>query len=280
LLHLKSLLIAIVLVCSSSQSALANDVTLMIYLDFSGSLDDNRGKVAQLIPRITNKMKNTCGKFRIATNNILYEDVEFNNYRPYGSPAFLTDAMPNAVDELAARISNPFSGVLPVGTNTDPTYNITSGNKEITYSSISRSVVANLDDLRGEDMVAALIITDAAPGFEYGSPEEELALIKQALGTTRFMAGAISVNLENGMKLADMNPSCSADMSGVLPNRFQGNVLPPNIQEWMDNDLEDLKMFSHASGGWHWDICRDDLEASIDDFLSLVIMESGCQLMM
>jgi hypothetical protein len=250
-------------------------VTLIIYLDFSLSMNNHRNKVAGLVPYMAERLQRECGNYQIATSNILYRDSHFNNLTPYGNPTFISPETPRAEERVVHRIMAPFQGDTLEMINLDGYYEIVSGTKEVTYSSVAVSIEENRELLADQDLVAALLVTDAAPAYELGTAEEMLQRIHSALPQTQFMAGAVAMKMYNGMPRS-LGPNCRPD----IPYSPQNSSDTINTSSWPTGDLSALDRFVRLSGGWVWDICEDDYQAHFQEFIQTVVLNAGCQLLM
>lgn len=264
---------------SHSYAGVDKKVSLIIYLDFSSSMISKVHKVGRLVPIMAERLQRECGNYQIATSNIMYANHGFNQMVPYGIPAFITPETPRAVERITNRMMAPFGGNTLEMINLDGIYNVTSSTEEITYSSIVTSIEQNIDQLRDQDLVAALIVSDAAPAFEYETPESAIQKIRSLLPHSQFMAAAIAMKTFNGMPRA-LGPNCRPDITGTPNAGGYGDTDILSTQGWINPDLSSLETFTRRSGGWVWDICEDDYEATLQDFIQTMILNAGCSLMM
>lgn len=251
-------------------------VSLIIYLDFSPSMTKHIRKVADLIPMMTERLERTCGNYQIATSNILYRNHNFNNLTPYGIPAFITPETPRAQERIANRLRAPFGNNTSEMIELDGYYLVTSSTEEITYSSIVASIEHNQSSLQNQDLVAALIVTDAVPAFENETPDSALQKIETLLPGTQFLAMAVGMKMFNGMPKV-LAPNCRPDFTGT-PQNPHIDLL--STEGWINPNLSSLEQFTRQSGGWVADICEDSYDSTLQDFIQTIILNAGCMQLM
>jgi hypothetical protein len=252
--------------------AIEKKITLMIYVDQSSSMDTHTKKLAELVPYITDKMEKACSNYKIGVSNIAYNDVSFpyvrkNYLTPFGEPAFITKSTPDGIEELKKRILDPLSVISKIhAVATHDNEPSLSAREEITFSTLAESLPLISLELKDQDVFGALIFSDAKPVYETSSPENEIKKIKNLLGDTLFIAGAIAGKFDYSP--TELVSSCNLDENSLGTSaKFYSQ--PNGLDE-----------FSTKSGGWFWNICDDSYENSIKDFLQTVINTAGCQLMM
>lgn len=251
-------------------------VSLIIYLDFSASMTKHIQKVADLIPMMTERLEKTCGNYQIATSNILYHNHHFNNLTPYGTPTFITPETPRAQERITNRLTAPFGSNTREMIALEGQYHVTSSTEEITYSSIVASIEHNLPSLQNQDLVAALIVTDAAPAFDHETPSSALQKIETLLPNTQFLAMAVGMKMFNGMPKT-LGPNCRPDFTGTSQNPSLDLL---STDGWINPDLSSLEQFTRQSGGWVADICEDSYDSTLQDFIQTIVLNAGCMQLM
>lgn len=244
------------------------DITVMFYVDNSPSMFKKRQKLATLVPKIDAALKNSCGDSRISVNNILYRDLPMGDMRPIGTPAFINKTTPDTLLEIQNRILNP--GIYATDPNSLDRDGDSAGRNEVTYSTVSRSLAANISDLADQDFVGIFILSDAIPTFEFGTPQEEIANISKVLGTIPFLAGALGGFMETDAKengFVELAEDCSAD--NATKKGF-------DTSEWMTPNLLGLQEFTEISGGFTWNICEKDFDSSISQFINRLLIAAEC----
>lgn len=261
-----------------------NKVGLMILLDMSSSTRNHRRKFKNLAPLIKKAMENSQCDFKIGVGNIAYNDLNKNDLTPWGEPAFVTMETPHAENLIWQRISDPESVLFPNGTisGDDETPR---GSAERTYSSMVEAVEQNKAALEDTTSLGMILVTDAAPAYEIYTPREALQKIRQTLGNRPFIPAMIRPQLSHHMMMEvwDFNTPASESQKSICRLDIPGSQVPGNkinTNDWVSKDIEAMDVFIQEAWGEKWNVCDENYDKSLEDYLQLVLTLSECQLMM
>ncbi|MCJ8277825.1 MAG: hypothetical protein HRT44_01515 [Bdellovibrionales bacterium] len=281
---MRTIALSLLLITISFQSLVFGQTTdedrkkaaILVMLDLSPSMAYHRAKLTQLAPLVKEAMENSRCDFKVAVAGIHYDDNKRVSMLPWGEPAWVHKDTPEGSEKINERISSPFDVIF--GREIEETEEaLPNGGSERTYSSIIYSLRANINELIDMDVVSTLVLSDAAPGYEDRTPQDAVDTIKGLLGETPYVSGFISANLRNGMVMparfnVNGNRMCYPDFPG---NPAPGEVI--DTSGWMSPDLESIRNFNRAAGGWQWDVCEPDYDMTLREFLKMIMDAAQCQ---
>ena len=274
--HVKSIstflipaLFAVSLTTLASPNTESPNATLMILLDLSTSMDIHRSKLTALAPILKESLEDNACRFNVMVGNIAYKGHDANLFylKPIGDPAVVTESTPDGPEIIYNRILDP------IGSAVNPAKVMRRGGLERTYSSIAMSIQANKKILQDSDVVGALLLTDAAPGFEKYTPEDAYGSIMESLGPkTAFYSGIISPHLTNGMTVPESHLNCPIDFSTK-----QTVGQPIDHLGFVTHNMSAINEFSNWVGGLQWEICEPDYNQRLRVFINTILAIAGCK---
>jgi hypothetical protein len=257
-----------------AQRAPLKSIAILIHLDLSHSMSNYHRRLSVLSDLVQKAAEQTTCEFRIGVTNIAYLDVETNDLRAFGTPAFITSSTPRGPEMLRQRIRDPY---LFVPENREFYHRYVE--KELTYTSVIEAVRQNREELLDVNFLASLLLTDAAPAFEAYSPTQALEEIQNLMPGVGFMATSISYDFSPYGSQLRCIPDLPED-----PNRSdfdaQRQFTQINTSHWLSPHTESVNEFTINGHGWHWDICLTNYEAEIQQFLNMVLQQGGCSYLM
>lgn len=249
--------ILILLAFSSSAFASAK-VTLMIYVDMSGSMGGHRRDLANMAEVITENLEMKCGTYEVAVSNLTYDDIQGGGelVQAGEGPAFITESTANGKDLLARRIKYDNNQASFAGTTV-----YARGTHEKTYTSALETIESHLmqspSGLNSDGTVGILILSDAAPYYESLNPEQASQAMPQLVAGRPWMFGALGAA-----------PSCMD-----FPT-FPPDAPPSRARQSQDNWLS---QFSRMNDGYMWNMCAEEsFEQSVMDYMIMLMDKAQC----
>lgn len=277
---------------AGSRSPAPSRVAFLIYLDLSPSMEKLRERVSVIGQMIHDSMENSQCTYSVAVNNIQYQDAEYNYTRPIGFPQFVTRDTPDGPNLVAKRIR------LPIETITRSVSGLNGrrvwGTEELTYSSVVDSIDQLHPDLLEYPVVSTLLISDAAPAFERYQHAVATQKVKEMLKGKRHLHAALGPNLFLGMKNRDTTKNivieekgarsvsdykkCSIDLSNAVATQVTRKPEAPfTTSHWNYGEIDAIERFVKDLGGWYWDICSDQSENNLREYIQMVLELAECQ---
>lgn len=281
---MKTLILLLCIISFSSFSSAQDSITerkkatILVLIDLSSSMPRHRKKLTQLAPIVKEAMERSQCDIKVGVGGIHYNDNKKVSMKPWGKPAWITKDMENGSKVIADRIEFPYETIFNRQLSEEDEDRLPNGNSERTYSSIVKSIEANLAELKGQAVVGTLLVTDAAPGYELFTPIDAKSKIKSLLSDTPYVSGVIGPQLWEGMKIPSLNNDqerlhCQTDFHGTqTPGAFV------NKSSWTTQDIESLNEFVKETRGWKWDVCEPTYDRSLQEFLQMILDAAGCQL--
>lgn len=260
--------------------------TLMIMVDDTDSIKNDRRKAALLAPIIEDAMEKSQCKFQVSVGSLAFKGLTNYFYlKPWGDPAFIDENVENGPDIIAQRILNPrISYKEAIQSNTvkesrdrmktaeDTTGNFPSNNSEITYSSAYETLKYNYDKIKDSKVIGTIIFSDAVPAFELYSPKDAADKIKELLGETPYISAIVGPDLFAGMKVGETNiGDCGPD----YPSEQQEG-LPINASTWDSPNIEGINQFTNEIWGHRWNICEPRYDEKFIQFVYELLAMGEC----
>lgn len=217
-----------------------------------------------------------CLEYKVSVGNMMYRDVaRERDLRPYhhvDQPMFLTRDTPNAAELLEKRIVDPV-GAMGADSKRGKILAGWEPTKEVLFSGVAEAFLSFKDEIKGQDVVASLLVSDAVPNYETYNPAGAYNTIKSLIGEAEFTASIIGFHYrkhDHWYPTMQNGEQCNADRNGLSSGeRAQIN------QNFIG--IDKLYEFVEMSDGSMWDICEpSEFDIAIQTFIIQVLEKAQC----
>lgn len=267
--------------------------TFFIMLDQSSSMIQHGEKVTDIALILQNALEQSYCNIKVGVGNIQYDTFMADIYlKPWGYPYFVGVENPKLPEIIRDRILNPYkaNNVDDENGNPHPAKGkyIPNLGGELTYSSLVNSIRVNLPEIAGSNILGTLLVTDAAPAYELHSPRQAYDEIQSLLGSTLFASAIVGPELSSGI-VPQTGPVSVEEIIAVEENRhpplacspdFPGYQRPGeaiSVSTWASKNHRAIDEFTAITyENMQWDICKNNYELELTQFIQRVLSLGDC----
>ncbi|MGE4131717.1 MAG: hypothetical protein AB7F86_08760 [Bdellovibrionales bacterium] len=265
-------------------------VTIVFYVDGSGSMGNHTKKVKAMAERLTRRLRDTnCMQIRLAVvdQGAYEENVASTGYPAgmafVGSPRYLPIEATGALERFNQRVNTVMFN--------------RSGRNEVSVDHVTATLGSEAMDgqYQADDLVVAIVVTDVAIGYDQiTTAEEHLNRIQSALGKTKFIAFGLGQNPDATKFKCDIDAQVCQSLLPNLTGALESSILAAynhtipyqtflrQCEQLMPNGVKAdlLKNFVEGSGGKHLDICTPNPGRLVDQMADAVFRAAQCKFLM